>query len=238
MPLFLVATPLGNLSDLSPRAVETLRSADILAAEDTRSAQRLLAGVGIPCSGKKIFSHGDHNERHSAPALLEELRAGRSVAIISEGGTPLISDPGFRLVRAALEAGIAVTPIPGPCAAIAALTASGLPVHAFSFFGFPPRKPGAQGKLLEALKDRPETLLFYESPYRVARFLARCSTVFGPSRRACVARELTKFHEEFVRGTLGELAERYLQQPPKGECTLVIAGHGAANFGSHEEPQG
>jgi 16S rRNA (cytidine1402-2'-O)-methyltransferase len=228
MPLYLVATPLGNLADLSARACDVLRAAPVLAAEDTRSARRLLSALQIPLAGRELVSYGEHNEREMAPRLAERLRAGQDVALLSEGGTPLISDPGYRLVRAAIEAAVAVVPVPGPCAAVAALSASGLPVHGFLFRGFPPKKPGARRRLLEDLRTRGETLVFYESPQRVARTLAEFAEVFGAERPACVARELTKVHESFWRGTLGELAARAVEEEEagrlRGEFTLLVAG--------------
>ncbi|HLX62058.1 MAG TPA: 16S rRNA (cytidine(1402)-2'-O)-methyltransferase [Planctomycetota bacterium] len=224
MPLYIVATPLGNLSDMSRRAIETLRAAPIIAAEDTRSARRLLAAFDIPADGKQIFSYGEHNEVRMAPLLAERLREGQDIAVVSEGGTPLLSDPGFRLARAAIDAGIAVVPIPGPCAAIAALCASGLPVHGFIFRGFLPKKPGARRRILESLKEREETLIFYESPQRVPKVLPEFIEIFGAHRPACLARELTKLHETFVRMSLGELASFVEKNPPRGECTLLVAG--------------
>ncbi|MCY3023145.1 MAG: 16S rRNA (cytidine(1402)-2'-O)-methyltransferase [Planctomycetota bacterium] len=224
MSLYLVATPIGNLGDVSQRAIETLRTATIIAAEDTRSARRLLAALSISAEGKRLVAYGDHNEAAMAPRLAEDLRAGTNIALISEGGTPLISDPGYRLVQAALACGAPVVPIPGPSAALAALAASGLPVHGFIFRGFLPKKPGARRRILESLKDREETLIFYESPQRVAKVLPEFVEVFGPDRPACLARELTKVHETFWRLPLGELAALVAQEPPRGECTLLVAG--------------
>ena len=224
MPLFIVATPLGNLSDMSPRAIETLKAAQVIAAEDTRSARRLMAAFDISADGKQILSYGEHNEAGMAPRLAEMLARGTTVAVVSEGGTPLVSDPGYRLLRAAIDAGVPVIPIPGPSAAIAALSASGLPVHGFIIRGFLPKKPGARRRILESLKDREETLIFYESPQRVPKVLPEFIEIFGTDRQACLARELTKIHETFVRMTLGELAEFVQKQPPRGECTLLVAG--------------
>lgn len=224
MPLYLVATPIGNLGDVSRRAAETLARAEIIAAEDTRSARRLLAALQIPAERREIISYGEHNEAGMAPRLAEKLRGGAEIALISDGGTPLVSDPGFRLVRAAIEANIPVVPIPGPCAAVAALSASGLPVHGFIFRGFLPKKPGARRRILDSLKEREETLIFYESPQRVAKVLPEFVEVFGVERPACLAREVTKLHETFLRLPLGELARRVEQEPPRGECTLLVAG--------------
>ena len=225
MPLYLVATPIGNLADSSARAQEVLARAHVLAAEDTRSARRLLSALEIPLGGRELVSYGEHNEKGMAPRLGEVLRAGRDVALLSEGGTPLVSDPGYRLVREAIASGVAVVPVPGPCAAVAALAGSGLPVHAFLFRGFLPRKPGARRRILRALKEREETLIFYEAPQRLAKLLPELAEVLGPQRRACVARELTKLHETFHRGTLGELRELFsAANAPKGECTVLVAG--------------
>ena len=228
MSLYLVATPIGNLGDITARARETLAQADTLAAEDTRSARRLLAALDIPLQGRELCSYGEHNEREMAARLGQLLAGGKSVALFSEGGTPLISDPGYRLVQAALQAGVPVVPLPGPCAAIAALCASGLPVHAFLFRGFLPKKPGARRRILEDLAEREETLIFYESPQRLEALLAEMAGLWGGGRQACIARELTKFHESFWRGTLVELAGQAGQQAQtgalKGECTVLVAG--------------
>ena len=236
--LYIIATPLGNLGDISRRALETLRSVSVIAAEDTRSVRRLLAAFQIPADGKQIVAYGEHNEAAMAPRLAGPLRNGVNIAIVSEGGTPLISDPGYRLVRAALDAGVQVVPIPGPCAAIAALSGSGLAVHGFIFRGFLPKKPGARRRILESVKDREETLIFYESPQRVLKVLTELLEVFGPARRACLARELTKVHESFVRMPLAELYEYVQKFPPKGECTLLISGvrreDGGLESESHE----
>lgn len=225
MPLYLLATPIGNLADISDRARQVLAQARVLAAEDTRSARRLLSALNLPLEGRELVSYGDHNEKEMAPRLAAELAQGRDVAVLSEGGTPLVSDPGYRIVRAAIEAGVAVVPVPGPCAAVAALAGSGLPVHGFIFRGFLPKKPGARRRLLESLKDREETLIFYESPQRIAKVLPELAEVLGSQRQACIARELTKLHESFHRGTLAELTEKFtVSNAPKGECTLVIEG--------------
>ncbi len=237
MPLFIVATPLGNLSDMSPRAIETLKAAQVIAAEDTRSARRLMTAFGISADGKQILSYGEHNEAGMAPRLAEMLTRGTTVAVVSEGGTPLVSDPGYRLLRAAIDAGVPVIPIPGPSAAIAALSASGLPVHGFIFRGFLPKKPGARRRILESLKDREETLIFYESPQRVPKVLPEFIELFGADRQACLARELTKIHETFVRMALGELAEFVQKQPPRGECTLLVAGITRGKMGREDDEQ-
>ncbi len=236
MSLFIVATPLGNLQDLSQRALATLKSAAVIAAEDTRSARRLLAAFSIPADGKQIFSYGEHNEAGMAPRIAELLKQGADVVLVSDGGTPLVSDPGYRLARAAIDAGVPVVPIPGPCAAIAALSASGLPVHGFIFRGFLPKKPGARRRILESLKEREETLIFYESPQRVAKVLPEFVEIFGAHRPACLARELTKIHETFLRMTLEELAAAVEATPPRGECTLLVAGVTRERIEKDDEP--
>ena len=224
MALYLVPSPIGNLGDISRRAIETLKLCTLIAAEDTRSARRLLAAYDISTDGKQILAYGDHNEFYAAPNLAEALKQGADIAVVSEGGTPLVSDPGYRLVQAALEAGVAVIPLPGPCAAIVALTGSGLPVHGFIFRGFLPKKPGARRRILESLREREETLIFYESPQRVPKVLPEFVEIFGADRPACLARELSKIHETFLRMPLGELAARVEAEPPRGECTLLVAG--------------
>jgi len=234
MPLYLVASPIGNLGDMSQRAIETLTRCSIIAAEDTRSARRLLSVFKISTEGKQIVVYEDHNEVGMAPRLAEDLKRGAEIAVLSEGGTPLVSDPGFRLVRAAIECGVAVIPIPGACALVAALSGSGLPVHGFIFRGFLPKKPGARRRILESLKEREETLIFYESPQRVPKVLPEFVDIFGPDRRACLARELTKIHETFVRLPLSELARKVAEHPLKGECTLLVEGITRDSQGSTE----
>ncbi len=219
--LYVVGTPLGNLGDLSPRAVRVLGEVALVAAEDTRAALRLLAHAGVHA---KVVSCFTGNEAARAAELGERLRAGETIAYVSEAGMPGISDPGERLVRAAIEAGAAVEVVPGPSAALVALVGSGLPAERFTFLGFPPRDDGPRRELFGALRRREETLLFYESPNRAAATLADLCAAYGPQRRACLARELTKVHEEYVRGTLGELSARFSEEPPRGEVTLVVAG--------------
>jgi 16S rRNA (cytidine1402-2'-O)-methyltransferase len=221
--LTVVATPLGDRRDLSPRAVAALREADLIVAEDTRSARRLLAEVG---GGAKppILSCFDANEGARAAEVASRLEAGANVALISEAGTPLVSDPGYRVVAAAIAAGARVVPVPGPSAVLAALVGAGLPTDRFLFLGFPPRKPGARRRLFESVRPLPFTLVLYESPVRTAATLADLGAVLGGARAACVARELTKPYEEFVRGSLTVLAARYEEQRPLGEVTLVVAG--------------
>ncbi|MCX7805412.1 MAG: 16S rRNA (cytidine(1402)-2'-O)-methyltransferase [Planctomycetota bacterium] len=222
MPLLIVPTPIGNLKDITRRAVEALAGCDVIACEDTRTARRLLAGLGLP--GKPTVSYGEHNEARAAGHLLERLRRGEKVALISEGGTPLVSDPGYRIVAACRAEGIPVIPLPGPCAAICALSASGLPVHAFLFRGFPPKKPGPRARMLADLRDRPETLIFYIPANRLVAFLVEIRAAMG-DRPACVAREITKLHEDIRSGPLSELIAHYTANPPRGECTVLIRGN-------------
>jgi 16S rRNA (cytidine1402-2'-O)-methyltransferase len=223
MLLYVVATPLGNLEDVTLRALEVLRSADVVACEDTRVTRRLLLRHGVEA---RLVSYHEHNERTKAPHLAERAAAGEKVALVTNAGTPLLSDPGYHLVRECLERGVRVVPVPGPSAATAALVASGLPTHRFVFIGFPPRKPGPRRRALEGVSSFVGSILLFEAPQRLAATLREAADVLGP-RRACVARELTKVHEEFVRGTLQELAERFAASPPRGECTVVVEGAGA-----------
>jgi 16S rRNA (cytidine1402-2'-O)-methyltransferase len=220
--LWIVGTPIGNLSDLSPRAREALESVDLVAAEDTRRSGRLLEQIGV---SKPLVSFFEGNERERTKELIDRLRDGESVALVTDGGMPSVSDPGFRLVAASIDADIDVRVVPGPSAAIAALVASGLPPSRFSFEGFLPRGAGERSKRLAALRDDPRTLVFFESPRRVARMLQESLEALG-DRRAAVARELTKLHEQIVRGQLSELAERFADSPPKGEVVVVIEGAG------------
>ena len=220
--LFVVATPLGDPRDLSPRAADTLRAAELIVAEDTRSARRLLSDIGV--ADKTVVSCFDANEAARAAEVAARLEAGAQVALISEAGTPLVSDPGFRVVAAAVAVGARVVPVPGPSAILAALVAAGLPTDRFLFLGFPPRKSGARRRLFESVRTLPFTLVLYESPLRAAATLADLGAVLGDQRAACLARELTKPHEELVRDTLAGLAARYATDRPLGEVTLVVAG--------------
>ncbi len=221
--LYVVATPIGNLSDVSTRAVQTLARAALIAAEDTRHTGNLLKHLGVHTPLQSLH---EHNERARTPELLAHLQAGESVALVSDAGTPAISDPGFELVRAAAAAGIEVVAIPGPCAAIAALSIAGLPTDRFCFEGFLPARPAARRTRLAALAEEPRTLLFYESPHRVAAMLEDAAAVLGPERPAVLARELTKLHETLYRGTLSALALRAGSEPDivRGEIVLVVAG--------------
>jgi 16S rRNA (cytidine1402-2'-O)-methyltransferase len=220
--LAVVATPLGDARDLSPRAAETLRAADLIVAEDTRSARRLLGEIGA--GTKTILSCFDANEAARAAEVSERLAAGAMVALISEAGTPLVSDPGYRVVAAAIAAGARIVPVPGPSAVLAALVGAGLPTDRFLFLGFPPRKPGARRRLFLGVRSLPYTLVLYESPLRTGATLADLTAALGGERRACVARELTKPHEELVRAPLAKLAARYQTDRPLGEVTLVVEG--------------
>lgn len=220
--LSIVGTPIGNLEDLTLRAARTLREAEILAAEDTRAAKRLLAHLNIPAP--RIVSLFEGNEAARTEALLDELVAGRRVALISEAGMPLVSDPGERLVARAAAAGVAIEVVPGPVAATAALAVSGLPAAQFLFLGFPPRDAGKRRELFGSRRREPATLLLYEAPDRVGTTLADLAAAMGEARPAALARELTKLHEEVVRGTLGELVSQFSSRSPRGECTLVVAG--------------
>jgi 16S rRNA (cytidine1402-2'-O)-methyltransferase len=217
--LYLVATPIGNLEDVSLRALKVLEAAELVLAEDTRRTRVLLDRHNIPA--KPVSLHA-HNEAGRVSQVLAVLDGGGDVALVSDAGTPLISDPGDRLVGAALEAGHSVVPIPGASALLAALAASGLPAVPFTFVGFLPRRSGDCDRVLESLRDRRDTLIIFESPRRIAKTLARLKEAFG-DRQACVARELTKMHEEFARGPLSELVERFADGA-RGECTLVVAG--------------
>jgi 16S rRNA (cytidine1402-2'-O)-methyltransferase len=217
--LFIVATPIGNLDDITFRAVETLRQADLIACEDTRQTRKLLDHYGI---ARPLLSYHDYNERGRSEQLLAELLAGRSIALVSDAGTPLIADPGYRLVHAARLAGVPVSPIPGPSALAAALSASGLPTDAFAFAGFLPPRSSQRRKTLENWKPLQATLVFYETPHRILEALADIDAVLGP-RPIALARELTKIHEEFLTGTAIELHTALAARPSvKGEFVLVI----------------
>ncbi|HTS30198.1 MAG TPA: 16S rRNA (cytidine(1402)-2'-O)-methyltransferase [Bryobacteraceae bacterium] len=217
--LFVVATPIGNLEDITYRAVRVLGETDLIACEDTRQTRKLLDHYGIH---KPTISYHEHNESERAEDLVARLVAGASIALVSDAGTPLVSDPGYRLVKAAIEAGIAVQAIPGPSAALAALAASGLPTDSFRFGGFLPSKPGQRAKALEALAGEQATLIFYEAPHRILETLDTIDRVLGP-RPVVVARELTKVHEEFLRGTAAEIgAQLAARDSVKGEITLLI----------------
>lgn len=219
--LYLVATPIGNLGDITIRALETLAAADIVACEDTRITRRLLERYAIR---RKPIAYHEHNAAEAGPKLLAALNEGRSVALVSDAGTPLVSDPGFRLARQVLDADGKVVPIPGASAPLAALVASGLPSDSFFFAGFLPAKAGQRRTRLAALAPVPATLIFFESPRRLADTLAAMAEALGGSRQAAVCRELTKAYEEVRRGTLAELGRHYAEAgAPKGEVVVCVA---------------
>ena len=223
--LHVVATPIGNLGDLSPRAQQVLREVAAICAEDTRRSGQLLAHFGI---GTPLLALHEHNEQQLAERLVARLLAGESLALVSDAGTPLVSDPGYRLVRAARAAGVKVSPVPGPSALIAALSVAGLPSDRFAFEGFLPAKPSARRERLSALAGEPRTLVFYESSHRIAESLADMCSVFGDDRVAVIARELTKLFETVLDDTLSGLHARVLADPDqrKGEFVLVVQGVG------------
>lgn len=218
--LYLCATPIGNLEDMTFRGVRVLREAAVVAAEDTRHTRKLLSHFDIHTP---LVSYHEHNKTTRGPELVTRLLAGEDVAVVSDAGLPGVSDPGADLVRLALAAGVPVTPVPGPNAALTALVASGLDTGLFMFAGFLPRAAKKRRELLAVLAPLPVTLIFYESPHRVAATLAELAAAFG-NRQAAVGRELTKKFEEFARGQLAELGEKFAAQTPRGEFTLVVAG--------------
>jgi 16S rRNA (cytidine1402-2'-O)-methyltransferase len=218
--LFLVPTPIGNLRDITYRAVEVLGSVDLILAEDTRQARKLLNHYNIV---SPVQSHHMFNEHKSVEAICSKILSGTSVALISDAGTPGISDPGFLLVRTCIEKGVPLETLPGPVAFVPALVNSGLPCERFCFEGFLPAKKG-RNKRLSGLSEEKRTMVFYESPYRLVRTLNDMIALFGPDREASVSRELTKIFEENVRGTLLSLSEHYKNQTPKGEIVIVVAG--------------
>ena len=229
--LYIVATPIGNLDDLSPRARQVLSEVDVVAAEDTRRTGRLLKSFGIKARQTPLH---EHNEQEVALSLVKELEGGSSVALVSDAGTPLLSDPGYRLVRMAHQHGIRVSPVPGPSAAVAALSAAGLPTDAFCFEGFLPARRAARLDRLEALRHEPRTLIFYESVHRVHALFVDLVSAFGDSRRAFMGRELSKLHEQCIAGALGELRAMLDDGriPAKGEFVVVMEGDSAARTAS------
>ncbi len=230
--LYLVPTPVGNLEDITLRALRVLKEVNLIACEDTRTSGILLDHFGITTART---SYHDHNERHKAPQLIARMQAGDTVALVTDAGTPGISDPGFYLVRACHEAGLPVVALPGPTAFVPALVASGLPADRFVFEGFLPAKKGRKTRLL-ALQPETRTIIFYESPHRLARMLEQLRETFGDERQAAVARELSKKFEEVRRGTLAELLAHYgAQEKVRGECVVVVSSRGREARAQPEE---
>ena len=218
--LYLVPTPIGNLEDITLRALSVLKDAEIILAEDTRTASVLLKHFSID---KKVYAHHQHNEHAAVQEIIKWLKEEKKVALISDAGTPGISDPGFLLTRACIENDIEVICLPGATAFVPALVASGIPCNSFVFEGFLPVKKGRKTKL-DSLKNEERTMIFYESPHKILKTLEEFVSVFGESRRACLAREISKIYEEKKRGTLKELLEYYTAHPPKGEIVVIVAG--------------
>jgi 16S rRNA (cytidine1402-2'-O)-methyltransferase len=219
--LVVCATPIGNLGDASPRLATALAEADLVACEDTRQTRKLLAHLGVRAH---LLSYHDANESARAARLVDEIAGGARVALVSDAGMPAVSDPGHDLIGACLERGLEVEVVPGPSAVLAALVVSGLPADRFCFEGFPPRKPGARARVLAELAGERRTMVFFEAPHRVLATLDAMAAAFGPKRRCAVARELTKLHEQVLRGTLTEVRECLAEQGERGEFTLVVAG--------------
>ncbi|MBD3332217.1 16S rRNA (cytidine(1402)-2'-O)-methyltransferase [candidate division GN15 bacterium] len=218
--LYLVPTPIGNLGDISERAIETLEAVDLIACEDTRHTGNLLKKLELK---KKLISYHDFNERSRAAQLVACLEAGESVAVVTDAGSPGISDPAYRVVRFAIDHGFEIVPLPGPCAIIPAVTASGLPTDRFFFEGFLPNKGGKRRTRLSQLADIPHTIVFYESPHRTVKALTDMRDILG-NRLACVAREISKVHEQFMRGTLDDILSQLTTRNVKGEIVIVVAG--------------
>ena len=233
--LFLVATPIGNLGDLSPRGREVLRDADLLLAEDTRHTAQLLHACAIQRPIGTLESLHEHNERERLPRIVERLRTGATVALASDAGTPLVSDPGAALVQAAVGAGVEVIAVPGPCAAVAALTLAALPAARFAFEGFLPPRQAARRRALEELAGESRTLVFYEAPHRLRESLDDLAAEFGAERPAAVARELTKKFETVYRGTLGSLAQQAAADPDMSRGEIVLVVQGAAGEASADD---
>jgi 16S rRNA (cytidine1402-2'-O)-methyltransferase len=219
--LSIVSTPIGNLGDITRRAAETLAAADVVLAEDTRRTGGLLKHLGVET---RLMSAHEHNEASRASLVVTMLREGKNVALVSDAGTPLLSDPGARIVREVVDAGFDVVPVPGASALLSALVASGIEAESFTFHGFPPRKGPERAELLEEIAASPRASVLYESPNRVGRLLADLAEAAGGERRVCVARELTKMHEQFVRGPLADVAARYADAEVLGEIVVVVAG--------------
>ncbi|MFK0073887.1 16S rRNA (cytidine(1402)-2'-O)-methyltransferase [Arthrobacter woluwensis] len=221
----LAATPIGNLGDASPRLRELLETADVIAAEDTRRLHRLVQGLGVTVSGR-VISYHEHNERERAEELLEFVAEGQTILVVSDAGMPAVSDPGFRLVSAAVDAGVLVTAVPGPSAVLTALALSGLPTDRFTFEGFLPRKSGERLGTLRELAQERRTMVFFEAPHRLEVMLTALREVFGPARQAAVCRELTKTYEEVIRGSLDELVSWAASGEVRGEIAVVVGGAG------------
>ena len=218
--LYVVPTPVGNMEDMTLRAIRVLKEADVILAEDTRTSRVLLNHYDIKGN---LLSHHKFNEHQTGANVVQRLLGGETIALISDAGTPGISDPGFLLVRECVRNGIEVQTLPGATAFVPALVSSGLPDERFCFEGFLPQKKGRQTRL-EALRDEQRTMILYESPYRLLRLLQECAGVFGDDRQACVCREISKIHEECVRGSLAELIQHFTETEPKGEIVVVVAG--------------
>ena len=220
MTLFIVATPIGTLGDMTFRAVETLKSVDLVAAEDTRTAKKLFAKFDVHT---QLLAFHAHSSLKTAENIIKQIKNGKSVALISEAGTPGISDPGYVLVHTAVEAGVKVVPIPGASAVITALSASGLPTDKFVYLGFLPTKKGRK-TIMESLREEKRTVVFYESPHRVQKTISQLVEILGDERKIVIARELTKIYEEFFRGTLIEALDFIQAKKPRGEFTVILAG--------------
>ena len=219
--MYVVATPLGNRDDITLRALNVLREVNLIAAEDTRKTRKLLALHGI---SNRLISYHEHNEAERTPALIAKLQDGAALALVSNAGTPAVSDPGYRLIEGALKNHLQIVPVPGACAATAALSVAGLPTDSFIFLGFLAKKKARRMRQLSELTSQPRTLIFYESPRRILTLLKETIEVMG-NRRGVLAREITKLHEEFMRGRLSEIADQLTERPEiKGECTLLVAG--------------
>lgn len=218
--LYIVATPIGNLEDITYRAIRILGSVDYIAAEDTRRTKKLLSAYDISA---RLVPYHDHNKTKQSTKIVADLLEGKSVALVSDAGTPSIADPGFVIVNAALRKNISVIPIPGVSAIVTALCSSGLPTDRFAFEGYVPRKSGRRAKLLASLKDEERTLIFYESPYRIISALEDIFALYGGDRYVAVARELTKIHEEIIRGPVSKILQEWKEKTVKGEITLLIA---------------
>jgi 16S rRNA (cytidine1402-2'-O)-methyltransferase len=219
--LYVVATPIGNPDDLSPRAIRTLGEVSLIACEDTRRTGQMLARHQI---GTPTISHFEHNEERRLPELVARLKAGEKIALVTDAGTPAISDPGFRLVRAALEANVRVVAVPGASAAVAAISIAGIPTDRFTFEGFVPPRDAARSKMLDQLRREPRTMVFYEASRRLAETLGAMAAAFGESRDAAVVCEITKTYERTIRGTIGEVERHFRATPALGEIVIVVAG--------------